>query len=208
MFMYTSELGDGYIDTRGRTIRVVAASLSIGVAILSLYHRATTAETGEASAGAMTPVSSNNTFRGETTTTATYSEIVPDAKTDPQDFIRWAALEYHTRPERALCVAKRESNYQTSVTNTWDSNAQKGLPSRGMFQFVQPTAEYVANHSINVEAWRELGMTYYYNGTEVTNRAAIRANWTDPGVQTLLFLEAQEQGLSSHWSTHNPATEC
>lgn len=205
--MYTAEPG-GDIDRRGRTIRVVAASLSIGIAVLSLQHRSTAVEIEASPVEAVTPASSNSTFPGETTTSTTYSEFVPDAKTDPQDFIRWAAMEYHARPERALCIAKRESNYQAHATNTWDSNAQKGLPSRGMFQFVQPTAEYVANHSVNVDAWRELGMTYSPNGTEVTNSAVIRANWTDPAVQTLLFYEAENQGLGSHWSTHDSKTEC
>lgn len=40
-------------------------------------------------------------------------------------------------------LAKRESNYQPNAVNNWDINAQRGTPSKGLFQMIQPT--FVAN---------------------------------------------------------------
>ncbi|MDD4866162.1 MAG: transglycosylase [Mycobacterium sp.] len=36
-------------------------------------------------------------------------------------------------------VARRESNYGADAVNSWDSNAAKGTPSRGAWQFIAPT---------------------------------------------------------------------
>ena len=36
-------------------------------------------------------------------------------------------------------VAKRESNYQSNAVNNWDINAQRGDPSRGLFQIIGST---------------------------------------------------------------------
>lgn len=36
-------------------------------------------------------------------------------------------------------LAKRESNYQPNAVNNWDINAQRGTPSKGLFQMIQPT---------------------------------------------------------------------
>lgn len=38
-----------------------------------------------------------------------------------------------------LRVAKRESNYTSDAVNNWDINAQRGTPSKGMFQMIEPT---------------------------------------------------------------------
>lgn len=40
-------------------------------------------------------------------------------------------------------LAKRESNYQPNAVNNWDINAQRGTPSKGFFQMIQPT--FMAN---------------------------------------------------------------
>ena len=40
-------------------------------------------------------------------------------------------------------LAKRESNYQPNAGNNWDINAQRGTPSKGLFQMIQPT--FMAN---------------------------------------------------------------
>ncbi|WP_449126051.1 phage tail tape measure protein [Staphylococcus chromogenes] len=40
-------------------------------------------------------------------------------------------------------LAKRESNYQPNAVNNWDINAQRGTPSKGLFQMIQPT--FMAN---------------------------------------------------------------
>jgi SLT domain-containing protein len=36
-------------------------------------------------------------------------------------------------------VARRESNYAAGAINNWDSNAARGTPSRGVWQFTRPT---------------------------------------------------------------------
>ncbi|UXR54333.1 phage tail tape measure protein [Staphylococcus schleiferi] len=38
-----------------------------------------------------------------------------------------------------LRVAKRESNYTSDAVNNWDINAQRGTPSKGMFQMIEPS---------------------------------------------------------------------
>ncbi|MEB6269182.1 tape measure protein [Staphylococcus epidermidis] len=41
--------------------------------------------------------------------------------------------------EQMMRVAKRESNFQSDAVNNWDINAQKGTPSKGMFQMIEPS---------------------------------------------------------------------
>lgn len=49
---------------------------------------------------------------------------------DPAARARW---------ERGMdLVARRESNYNANAVNNWDSNAGKGMPSKGAWQFVAP----------------------------------------------------------------------
>ena len=36
-------------------------------------------------------------------------------------------------------VARRESNYDAHAVNDWDSNAARGTPSKGAWQFIAPT---------------------------------------------------------------------
>lgn len=50
---------------------------------------------------------------------------------DPAARARW---------ERGMdLVARRESNYDAHAVNDWDSNAARGTPSRGAWQFIAPT---------------------------------------------------------------------
>ncbi len=50
---------------------------------------------------------------------------------DPAARARW---------ERGMdLVARRESNYNASAVNDWDSNAARGTPSKGAWQFIGPT---------------------------------------------------------------------
>lgn len=50
---------------------------------------------------------------------------------DPAARARW---------ERGMdLVARRESNYNANAINNWDSNATRGTPSKGAFQFIAPT---------------------------------------------------------------------
>lgn len=41
--------------------------------------------------------------------------------------------------QNMMKLAKRESNYDSNAVNDWDSNAQRGTPSKGLFQMIQPT---------------------------------------------------------------------
>lgn len=50
---------------------------------------------------------------------------------DPAARARW---------ERGMdLVARRESNYDANAVNDWDSNAARGTPSKGAWQFIAPT---------------------------------------------------------------------
>ena len=50
---------------------------------------------------------------------------------DPAARARW---------ERGMdLVARRESNYDANAVNNWDSNAARGTPSKGAWQFIAPT---------------------------------------------------------------------
>ncbi|WP_459998913.1 transglycosylase SLT domain-containing protein [Mycobacterium avium] len=50
---------------------------------------------------------------------------------DPAARARW---------ERGMdLVARRESNYNAGAVNDWDSNAARGTPSKGAWQFIEPT---------------------------------------------------------------------
>lgn len=50
---------------------------------------------------------------------------------DPAARARW---------ERGMdVVARRESNYDANAVNGWDSNAARGTPSKGAWQFIAPT---------------------------------------------------------------------
>ncbi|WP_374026409.1 transglycosylase [Mycobacterium sp. HNNTM2301] len=50
---------------------------------------------------------------------------------DPAARARW---------ERGMdLVARRESNYNARAVNDWDSNAAQGTPSKGAWQFIEPT---------------------------------------------------------------------
>ncbi|MBA8777250.1 phage tail tape measure protein [Staphylococcus schleiferi subsp. coagulans] len=46
--------------------------------------------------------------------------------------------------QQMMRLVKRESNYQPDAVNNWDINAQRGTPSRGLFQMIKPTFDYYA----------------------------------------------------------------
>ncbi|WWT40122.1 tail length tape-measure protein T [Staphylococcus phage PT1-1] len=41
--------------------------------------------------------------------------------------------------DNMMRLAKRESNYDPNAVNNWDINAQRGTPSKGLFQMIAPT---------------------------------------------------------------------
>ncbi len=44
-------------------------------------------------------------------------------------------------------IAEGESGYKWDAVNDWDSNARKGTPSKGMFQFIEPTFDSYAKQA-------------------------------------------------------------
>lgn len=104
-----------------------------------------------------------------------------------ESFIQEAAAAYGADPEVLLKMAEKESGFQTDVQNDWDSNAQKGTPSRGLFQFIEPTFDDMAPkaRAANPEAWANLG----------------ELDWNDWRQQALTAAWAVANGQASHWST-------
>jgi TP901 family phage tail tape measure protein len=80
-----------------------------------------------------------------------------------------------------MTIAQRESGFNPRAINLWDSNAKKGIPSKGMFQTIDPT----------FNAYKMAGLNDIYN--PVHNAvAAIRymdsrygGIWGHPGVQSM-----------------------
>ncbi len=108
-------------------------------------------------------------------------------------FIQFAAQAYGVNPTLLSEIARRESNFNTGdIPNNWDSNAKKGTPSKGMFQFIQPTFESMMPKAkqANPQAWQGVG-----------------ESWTDWKAQALTCAWAISDGKGSHWSTYNSALQ-
>ena len=112
-------------------------------------------------------------------------------KEEVDQFIQFAAQAYGANPKVLSEIARRESNFNTgNIANNWDSNAQKGTPSKGMFQFIQTTFADMAPkaRAANPGAWSGVSM-----------------NWTDWKAQALTTAWALTHGQGSHWSTYQAA---
>ena len=105
-----------------------------------------------------------------------------------RDFIGSAARAYGANPRVLTEMARRESGFQTGVVNNWDSNARRGTPSRGLFQFIQPTFNSFAPRAraANPAAWANMGPL----------------NWQDWRQQSLVAAWAVANGHGRHWSTY------
>ncbi|MCE4971266.1 phage tail tape measure protein [Staphylococcus chromogenes] len=95
--------------------------------------------------------------------------------------------------DEMMRLAKRESNYQPNAVNNWDINAQRGTPSKGLFQMIQPT--FMANAKSGytnfnnplhqgISALRYIVRTYGWGGF---NRAAAYAYKTGGLVHNGLY---------------------
>lgn len=106
-------------------------------------------------------------------------------------FIKQAAAAYGADPEVLTGIAQRESNFQANAVNNWDSNAKKGTPSKGMFQFIEPTFKSYAAEAkkANPGAWAGLG----------------ELNWLDWRQQALATAWAITHGKGSAWATYKAA---
>lgn len=108
-----------------------------------------------------------------------------------KSFIREAAAAYGADPNVLTEMARRESSFDTDVQNNWDSNAKKGTPSRGLFQFIEPTFNSMAPKAkaANPAAWKNMGAF----------------NWNDWRQQALVAAWAIANGQGSHWATYRAA---
>jgi len=108
-----------------------------------------------------------------------------------KSFIKQAAGVYGADPEVLTGIAQRESNFQPNAVNDWDSNAKKGTPSKGMFQFIESTFKSYAAEAKKdkPEAWAGLG----------------ELNWLDWRQQALACAWAITHGKGSAWTTYKAA---
>jgi hypothetical protein len=110
-------------------------------------------------------------------------------------FIDWAAQQYHVDPKLLEGIAQRESNFNTgAIENKTDSNARAGTPSKGMFQFIEPTFKGYAPSAqkANPQAWRSAGLVG-------------QPQWLDWRAQALSAAWAISAGHGSAWSTYDSA---
>lgn len=122
---------------------------------------------------------------------------VGNASAQPRDqgeidqFIKQAAGAYGADANVLREIARRESNFKADAVNDWDSNARKGTPSKGMFQFIEPTFKSMAPkaRAANPKAWENLG----------------ELNWLDWRQQALVCAWAISTGQGSHWATYKAA---
>ncbi|MCW2960726.1 MAG: peptidase [Thermoleophilia bacterium] len=111
------------------------------------------------------------------------------ARPEIDAFIATAAAAYGADAGVLGRIAELESSYDTGdIMNDWDINAINGTPSRGMFQFIQPTFEWLQPmaQAANPEAWSGMGTP----------------NWTDWRQQALTTAWAITNGYGPHWATY------
>jgi len=102
-----------------------------------------------------------------------------------------AAAAYGTNPKLLRGINQREqSGTSNFVVNDWDSNAQRGTPSGGPFQFIQPTFSAYARQAqqANPQAWK-----------------GVKADWKNPYAQALAASWALANGKGKAWTTYSKA---
>lgn len=108
-----------------------------------------------------------------------------------KSYIVEAARAYGADPRLLTEIARLESSFRPDVVNDYDINAQRGTPSKGLFQFIEPTFNSFAPkaRAANPEAWKDLGPL----------------NWLDWRQQALTTAWAVTNGLGHHWATYKRA---
>lgn len=104
-----------------------------------------------------------------------------------------AAAAYGFDPEVLKYVHKYENGgRETFDYNNWDSNAKRGTPSAGPFQFIEPTFNAYAKsaRAANPAAWRGVEM-----------------KWSNPNAQALAAAWAMANGKGSAWTTYKRAVK-
>lgn len=106
---------------------------------------------------------------------------------DMKAIIRAAAAAYGAKPDGLLRVAQAESTLNPNAANDWDSNAKAGIPSKGLFQFIEPTFNSMSQQAMraNPSAW-----------------TGVSRQWMDPTAQALTAAWAFTNGQGSHWATY------
>lgn len=106
------------------------------------------------------------------------------------NIIASAASAYGADPGVLYGIGKLESGFRPDAMNNWDSNAKKGTPSGGMFQFIQPTYSAFSRQAkaANPNAWK-----------------GVNDSWMDPQAQALTTAWAIKNGKGSHWATYGRA---
>jgi hypothetical protein len=103
-------------------------------------------------------------------------------------FIEAAARQYGANADTLKKLAFRESGYKSAAINTWDSNAKKGTPSAGMFQFIRPTFDR------------------FYDLAKKQNPSFLSGlgekNWLNWQQQAGVAAWAITHGKAGHWSTY------
>lgn len=109
--------------------------------------------------------------------------------TDYNAIIAKAASAYGADPGVLYGIGKLESGFNPRM-NLWDSNAKKGTPSGGTFQFIQPTYSAFARQAkaANPTAWQ-----------------GVKDHWLDDEAQALTTAWAIKNGKGSHWATYKRA---
>ena len=94
-------------------------------------------------------------------------------------------------PDVLSRIAQLESSMDPQAINEWDINAQRGTPSAGIMQFIQPTFEsfYSEAAAARPELFQELGPK----------------DWMDPRQQIATAAHAIGQGKGGHWATYDRA---
>lgn len=201
---FSSLQSPGFGGTTGNDVspEQMVQMLSQAMAIMTQFLGAGAAQNGSvatpgqaiADSGAA-PVSAPSS--GAATSSATggtnaMSGDAPSNNTTDQNeikgYISQAAQAYGADPQVLTEMARRESSFKTDVANNWDSNAKKGTPSKGLFQFIEPTFKSMAPKAkaANPKAWEGLG----------------ELNWNDWRQQALTAAWAVANGQGSHWSTY------
>ncbi|MGY6214990.1 tape measure protein [Methylolobus aquaticus] len=115
--------------------------------------------------------------------------VSPSAPPGYADFISRMAGEFGVRDELMRTIFARESSSgKDAGFNGWDSNARKGTPSYGPFQFIEPTF-----NRLYKEAMRDR--------SDLLQRLGPR-DWKNWHQQAAVASWAFAHGKSSHWSTY------
>lgn len=108
-----------------------------------------------------------------------------------EQFIDWAGLQFGVNPAVLSSIAQRESSFNPSAQNNWDSNAAAGIPSYGLMQFIQPTF-----NSMYDSAMKERPKLLASLGAK---------DWHDWRQQAFVAAYGLASGAGSQWATYNDA---